>query len=404
MFHPVANLRSKSSSGSVFSLIFVSAFSTVQSVRFVGRLPERSLWAVRLCFAVIFRRQTELLSALLNEKAAAVQSIPPLSVAVATRAPVRPRTTQEFVRIAAARDWFTESIPPELVRLIAHYYVYGPHGFRAKWSHADLGIEVECPSASPGHTSGANDRVPVLTTVRFTSVESGPDLFKWRRMWGVHSFGDADSAFVTPYFAVRVRTGRPVFIGVSRHPCKPVECRYYYGCGEHEYGIYTDDTDNASRLEITGAHHMNAVSRLLKPAPPLASDAASGDGGGGGAGGAVQSKPQLAGSVIGVECDIEQNSVRFYLNDCPLLVTEMVDRGTRFANLSDGHLAIGSPYVITLPADSPLSEFYPYVSAFGRGNEMSLMSDWHPLQWSEPPVSSRPRRVQDRDEQPDLFS
>ncbi len=90
------------------------------------------------------------------------------------------------------------------------------------------------------------------------------------------------------------------------------------------------------------------------------------------------------GSVIGVVCDLDTNSIRWYINDQPLRSTQI---RTSFTDDRFGTKAVdfeqnpGTEFVWTPTKQDKhvvLTECVPFVAAFGGAVRLVMVNDWLP--------------------------
>ncbi len=85
----------------------------------------------------------------------------------------------------------------------------------------------------------------------------------------------------------------------------------------------------------------------------------------------------MSGSVIGVACDIEKNSLRFYLNDKPMRATRRYENAYR---TPDSVPSPGSVYSLPVSTAHPLSDCHPYIAVYAATVTAQFVLDWQPPQ------------------------
>ncbi len=93
-------------------------------------------------------------------------------------------------------------------------------------------------------------------------------------------------------------------------------------------------------------------------------------------------------AVIGIACDLESNSMWFYLNDQPLRVTALRYMGRKRKPMADAGIAVGEPFVWKLNQEEVrLSECYPYLCV----TDAALKAEF--IEWIPPPPPPPPPPV-----------
>ncbi len=230
----------------------------------------------------------------------------------------------------------------------------------------------------------------------------------WRRAWGALPFGVGK-----PYFAVRIiRADTPnwIQIGVSQTPNDPPTAPVAYGVDSHSFSVACGPQEEVSynfdsypqmsghlMMAIHGmaewshalsTHHFTEADTELKESQKL---------------GNVKLKREavtqlllsgpsgfVVGSVVGVVCDLSDNSLRWYLNDKILRVTNSSLGAT---DRVDDNCKIGEPFVWYPRVQNEgkvmdLSTFYSYVASFGKAVSIEMANDWIPPDMTRPDTNT----------------
>ncbi len=219
----------------------------------------------------------------------------------------------------------------------------------------------------------------------FTVLDSFGDA-RWRRGWGLHAVG---SSHVAPHFAIRVTDNSTtahaecLVLGVSRVKSVDVSAAIN-GHDENCYVLFSSqrqiwrDPAPFPKRGIIAMAHYQQLSRLLvttdqlklvdanqKQMPAAEEDDTSGL--------MIRGKTR----VIGVVCDLKDNTIRFYLNDQMLRVSRFQYSGLWADKAVDAKIAVGEPFCWRLPAEVKLSECYPYFCLSVAGVRAEFI-EWTP--------------------------
>ncbi len=226
----------------------------------------------------------------------------------------------------------------------------------------------------------------------------------WAEAWGWQKFG---FGAVAPYFAVRItrisEEERPaLMIGVDAHQFVDYRPKHRDGLSPALAIASEQSEHNGQRVRTGCLFGSEPVSHFLAtvidppppqpqyfypvnnppPPPPMPQQNSSTDG------------FLLENQLVGVVCDLEQNSLSFYLNDQPLLVGRDTPPNFDLIALIKQHNTSNKPHnIITVPgvifSFSPdparlcLKDCYPFIACAGVADsnsfvELSLVPDWIP--------------------------
>ncbi len=255
------------------------------------------------------------------------------------------RSGGDFIAIANRSGWFeATSIPSELIRMIAEYFVVVPYAWKP-----------------PPPTQEERDLIHVSSDASEVKlcINTATHEMSWQRAWGAQALSDGSTL---PYFAVQLLltpydgsdansgrslfTSSPVFaVGVSLCPWIESTKHFSHGADSHSHVVFvivhsgsmcaaTDSSERAA-LVIDGKDESNLPAELK------------------------------AKIVIGVACDLERNVAVFYVNDQPLMEKQTKSSGPEKPRV----------YEFSIPS---LGLTYPLVASFASDVTFRFLPDWTP--------------------------
>ncbi len=227
--------------------------------------------------------------------------------------------------------------------------------------------------------SGETDEPSQLCTILEAEEDS-----HWRRGWGLQSIGAPN---VLPHFAIRITEHTAaefhcLVLGVTS--VKSVDASASnngmdgncYALFSSPRAMWSDRTPFPKR-GIIAMQRFDKSSRLLATEQQMQLVDT-------GKPGVVDTSGFMIPDqtvVVGVVCDLEANTIRFYVNDQILRVT--ADQYSYLVEPRvDKLLAVGDPFVWTLPSTVKLSECYPYLCVTDAGITAEF------IEWTPPSASS----------------